>query len=108
MSPAKSKSKQIETVKTNPPDIESLSYELALAELEKIVASLEASRPEDAGAQGQPGLPGNAGQLSLDEAMALFERGQALSRHCVDLLEKAELRVKQLTGDTLEDLPPDV
>jgi len=69
--------------------IEKLSYEQALAELESIVASLEASK------------------LPLEESMALFERGQALSRHCVELLDKAELRIKQLSGDTLVDVPVD-
>ena len=81
MTPAKPKAK---------PDqlpVEGLSYEQALAELEAIVASLEGNK------------------LPLEESMALFERGQALSRHCVELLDKAELRVKQLSGDNLADLP---
>lgn len=75
--------------KTQPeqPAVEGLSYEQALAELEQIVASLESNK------------------LPLDESMALFERGQALSRHCVELLDKAELRVKQLSGDELVDMP---
>ncbi len=37
--------------------------------------------------------------------MALFERGQELSRHCVELLDKAELRIKQLSGDTMVEMP---
>jgi exodeoxyribonuclease VII small subunit len=82
MSPAKSKAK------TNQPQVEKLSYEQALAELETIVASLEANK------------------LSLEVAMSLYERGQALTKHCVELLDKAELRVKQLSGDNLIDLPP--
>lgn len=81
MTPAKTKTKP------DQPPVEGLTYEQALAELEKIVASLE----------------GN--QLRLEESMTLFERGQALSRHCVDLLDKAELRIKQLSGDSLADLP---
>lgn len=92
MSPAKTKDKPRETGK---PAVEELSYEQALAELEQIVASLEANRPDE------------AGKLTLDEAMALFERGQALSRRCLDLLDKAELRVKQLSGETLVDFPTD-
>ncbi len=83
MSPAKSKDIP------NQPPVEELSYEQALAELEGIVAALEANK------------------LPLEESMALFERGQALSRHCVELLDKAELRIKQLSGDTLVDLPAD-
>lgn len=73
-------------IKTDKPVIEDLSYEQALTELEAIVASLEGNK------------------LTLEESMALFERGQALSRHCVELLDKAELRVKQLSGDSLVDL----
>lgn len=80
MSPAKPKAK------TNQLLVEELSYEQALAELETIVASLEANK------------------LSLENTMSLYERGQALTRHCIDLLDKAELRVKKLSGDSLLDL----
>ncbi len=69
------------------PNVETLSYEQSLTELESIVASLESSK------------------LPLDETMALFERGKQLTRHCVELLDKAELRIKQLAGDNLVDLP---
>ena len=81
MSPAKTKTKSDQA------PVEVLSYEQALAELESIVTSLEANK------------------LPLDESMALFERGQALTRHCMGLLDKAELRIKQLSGDTLVDMP---
>jgi exodeoxyribonuclease VII small subunit len=80
MSPAKPKTK------TTPSPVKELSYEQALAELETIVASLESTK------------------LPLDETMSLYERGQALTKHCVELLDKAELRVKQLSGDTLVDM----
>jgi exodeoxyribonuclease VII small subunit len=80
MSPAKQKTK------TNQSLVEELTYEQALAELETIVASLEANK------------------LSLEDAMALFERGQALTKHCIELLDKAELRVKKLSGDSLVDV----
>jgi exodeoxyribonuclease VII small subunit len=62
-----------------------LSFEEASSELEALVASLESE------------------QKSLEDSMSLFERGQALIKHCSDLLEKAELKVKQLTGDGLSD-----
>ena len=63
--------------------VEELSYEAAFTELETIVAALEGeSRP-------------------LDESISLYERGQALAKHCAALLEKAELRVRQLSGDGL-------
>ena len=63
--------------------VEELSYEEALAELENIVSTLE-------GEQGQ-----------LEEAIKLFERGQALAARCGVLLEAAELKVKQVAGDAV-------
>jgi len=39
----------------------------------------------------------------LDESMALYERGQALVKRCAKILDKAELKVKQLSGETLTD-----
>ncbi len=72
--------------KSNLPPVEDLSYEQALAELENIVATLETNK------------------LSLEDAMVLFERGQALTKHCVELLDKAELRVKKISGDALVDM----
>lgn len=60
-------------------DIQAMSYEQAFAELEDIVNGLESD------------------QKTLDEAMQLFERGQALAQHCANLLDQAELRVRQLS-----------
>jgi exodeoxyribonuclease VII small subunit len=77
-------SKQKETSKLS--YLEKLTYEQSLAELETIVASLESNK------------------LPLDETMSLYERGQQLIKHCVELLDKAELRVKQLSGGVLTDL----
>ncbi|MDX1687006.1 MAG: exodeoxyribonuclease VII small subunit [Candidatus Promineifilaceae bacterium] len=62
-------------------DVEALTFEEALAELETIVERLD------------------AGELVLEEALALFERGQALADHCNEQLEAATLRVEQLTED---------
>ena len=62
-----------------------LSYEEALAELEEIVAALEEE------------------QNQLDDAIKLFERGQALAARCSVLLEAAELKVKQVVGDDVVD-----
>jgi exodeoxyribonuclease VII small subunit len=61
-------------------NLQSLSYEQAYAELEEIVYSLEAN------------------QKTLEESIALFERGQALAKYCATLLEQAELKVQQLSG----------
>lgn len=65
--------------------VEELTYEQALNELESIVAGLEAE------------------EVPLDAAMALFERGQLLVQHCSALLEKADLRVRQILGSELVD-----
>ena len=68
---------------SGPKPVEDLTYEQALAELEGIVAALEGE------------------QNPLDESMRLFERGQALVGRCSKLLEDAELKVKQLSGENL-------
>ena len=57
-----------------------ISYEAAFKELEEIVASLETN------------------QQSLEESLKLYERGQALSKYCAGLLEKAELKIQQLAN----------
>jgi len=44
-----------------------------------------------------------AGDLELEESLALFERGQALSERCSLLLEEAELTLRQLEGDLTRD-----
>ncbi|MBI3170035.1 MAG: exodeoxyribonuclease VII small subunit [Chloroflexi bacterium] len=65
--------------------VEELSYEEALAELEQTVEMLEGE------------------QNPLDEAMKLFERGQALAARCGVLLEAAQLKVQKLVGETTLD-----
>lgn len=60
-------------------DDESLTFEQALEALEEIVTRLE------------------EGDLSLEESLRLFERGQALADHCNEQLSAATLRVEQLT-----------
>ena len=50
-----------------------------------------------------------SGSLTLDESMALFERGRKLALICEDQLNTAELKVSQLLGDAdgtthLEDI----
>ena len=61
--------------------IEELSFEDALLELEQTVAELE------------------SGNLTLDTSLSLFERGRRLAVHCGLLLDKAQLRIEQLTED---------
>lgn len=63
--------------------VEDLTYEEALAELEEIVAALESE------------------QNQLEESIKLFERGQDLAARCSELLEAAELKVRQVAGDEI-------
>ncbi len=57
------------------PDVAKLSFEDALAELEQIVRGLE------------------GGQQKLEDAIAAYERGAVLRRHCEAKLAEAEARV---------------
>jgi exodeoxyribonuclease VII small subunit len=65
--------------KSKPP--EEMTYEEAFQELKEIVTRLEAS------------------ELQLEESMTLFERGQALAKRCGQLIEEAELKLKQITSN---------
>jgi exodeoxyribonuclease VII small subunit len=78
------KSKNIPIQKT----FEELTYEEAYAELVNIVMALE----ED--------------ESSLDQAMALFERGQGLARYCSNLLDQAELKITEVTNNGLTEYLP--
>ncbi len=72
-----------------PPPIEALSFDEALAELQRVVGELE------------------AGGMPLERSIALYERGVALHERCAQLLSDAELRIKQLVaraGGALEAL----
>lgn len=62
-------------------EISALTFEAALARLDVIVGQLE------------------AGELTLELSLALFEEGQLLAKRCADLLEQAELKVEALTAD---------
>lgn len=56
-----------------------LPFEKALAELEEIVRQLE------------------GGRVSLEDSIAIFERGELLKRHCENLLKLAEARIDRIT-----------
>lgn len=62
------------------PAVESLTFDEALAELQRTVAELETG--------GQP----------LEAALSLYERGVALQARCERLIGDAELRVQQLVA----------
>lgn len=59
-------------------DISRLSFEAAFSELEETVQKLE------------------TGELTMEDSVTLFERGQALATHCQKQLDAAELKVEQL------------
>lgn len=63
---------------SNPDDTGQLSFEAALAELEKIVQQLE------------------SGQVDLEASIAMYARGTRLKAHCEAKLKAAEARVEQL------------
>ncbi len=65
---------------TSPPDVAALSFEEALAELERIVRGLE------------------GGQQRLDDAITAYERGSRLRRHCEAKLTEAENRVQAIVA----------
>ena len=75
---------------SDPPVVESLSFEEAMNELEAIVRRLE------------------GGQAKLEEAMDSYARGTALRAHCDRKLAEAEARVQALVpgtgGPTLRDV----
>jgi len=64
-------------------DVAAMSFETALAELEKIVDELE------------------RGQVPLETSIEIYGRGQALRAQCESLLKRAEMRVEKirLAGD---------
>jgi exodeoxyribonuclease VII small subunit len=62
-----------------PPDIAALSFEDALAELERIVRQLEEGRGK------------------LDDAISSYERGTALKRHCEAKLRDAQAKIDRIT-----------
>ena len=62
-----------------PADIATMSFEDALAELEKIVRQIEDGRGK------------------LDDAISAYERGVALKRHCESKLKEAQAKIEQIT-----------
>ena len=62
-----------------PDDIATMSFEMALRELEQIVGKLE------------------SGQAPLAESIAIYERGEALKARCEALLKEAEMRIEKIT-----------
>lgn len=63
----------------------SQTFETALAELEDIVASME------------------AGQLPLEQSLAAYKRGAELLKYCQGALAEVQQQVKILEADTLKN-----
>lgn len=64
-----------------PDDIQSMSFETALAELESIVAQLE------------------RGDAPLEKSIEIYQRGAALKAHCDAKLKDAQLKVEKIVLD---------
>jgi exodeoxyribonuclease VII small subunit len=62
-------------------DINEMSFERAMKELETIVGRLE------------------RGDVELEESIVIWERGEQLKEHCDKLLRQAEAKVVKLTFD---------
>lgn len=58
--------------------VETLTFEQALAELERIVGQLE------------------SGQAELEQSVALYQRGADLKAHCEKRLSEARLKVERI------------
>jgi exodeoxyribonuclease VII small subunit len=71
-----------------------LPFEKALAELEDIVRRLE------------------RGDVPLEDSIAIYERGEALKKHCEGLLARASARIERITagpgGEAVGTAPLDV
>ena len=63
-----------------------LSFEDGLRALEEIVTQME------------------AGQVSLDDAVNLYERGMALQKRCQKQLEDARLRIEKIAANNAGEL----
>jgi exodeoxyribonuclease VII small subunit len=70
-----------------PRSLDKISFEDALGELERIVASLE------------------RGEVSLDDAIKAFERGTELKSHCQARLEEARMRVEKIKLPSAGEAP---
>jgi len=62
-------------------NISALTFEQAVAELERIVDQLE------------------KGDVALDKSIEIYERGEALKQHCEKLLGAAEKRIEKIRLD---------
>lgn len=66
--------------KTKPKPVGEMSFEEALAELERIVSGLE------------------AGTVPLEQSIAMYTRGAELQERCSELLKSAEARIEKIAA----------
>lgn len=76
------------TVSATGPDVADLSYEQARDELVAVVTRLE------------------AGGATLEESLALWERGEALAARCQQWLDGARARLDAVRGPDRDDSAP--
>jgi exodeoxyribonuclease VII small subunit len=62
------------------PKLDEMSFEDALRALEDVVRRLE------------------SGEVPLDESISLYERGEALRRHCQARLDAAQARIEKIVA----------
>jgi len=62
------------------PDISAMSFEDALRALEDVVRRLE------------------SGEVPLDDSISLYERGEALRKHCQARLDAAQARIERIVA----------
>lgn len=67
-----------QTNATDSESIDTLSFEQAMAELESIVSKLE------------------AGTVDLEDSIALYQRGDALKKHCQTKLDGARSKIEKI------------
>lgn len=75
--------------KKNPAEQPVVSFEEAMTELEQLVAKME------------------SGELPLEAALAAYQRGSELVKHCAAQLERVEKQIKVLEGDMLKPFESD-
>ena len=62
-------------------DINTLTFEQAMEELEGIVSRLE------------------SGDIALEESLAIYQRGNLLQRHCEEKLKDATAKIEAISKD---------
>ena len=69
-------------------ELEKLTFEEAMHELEKLVDSLD------------------KGDVSLDEAIAAYDRGSQLKDHCQNKLNEAKMKIETIqSSDNIDTVP---